>query len=339
MNETVVVYVESGETLSEIAAQYGVTVEQLQEWNRIEEPNYVQVGQRIVLHEAAVVPPGLDEAAGAWSPWMGGALVLAFLLLLFRRKRKAPTSAPDSGVALPTGESHRHGPIPAAVSRAPAPTVNEGELLVRSVLTRHYRDWPLFNDVLLPSGEGTAQVDHILISPCGVFVIETKDMNGWIFASPGQQQWTQTYMADRWSRMVGIKSKRFSFYNPLLQNQGHARALVKLGIVDPREIRPVAVFVGDAELKTAEKFVRFEEHEDMANRFRSWRMRGVVCMSLAELHSYIAFSVSAPSSPRLTREKMEAIEARIATAALPVNAETHARHVEFARSAQRASGR
>ena len=332
------VYVESGETLSEIAAQYGVTVEQLQEWNRIEEPNYVQEGQRIVVHEA-VVPSGWDEAIGAWGPWMGGALVLALLLFLFRRKRKAPTSEPDSGVAVSTGESHRHGPIPAAVSQAPAPTANAGELRVRSVLTRHYRDWPLFNDVLLPSGEGTAQIDHILISPCGVFVIETKHMNGWIFASPGQRRWTQTFMAGRWSRMVGIKSKRFSFYNPLLQNQGHAKALVKLGVVDPWEIRPVAVFVGDAELKTAEKFVRFEEHEDMANRFRRWRMRGVVCMSLAELHRYIAFSVSAPSSPRLTREKMEAIEARITTVALPVNAETHARHVEFARSAKRASGR
>ena len=332
------VYVESGETLSEIAAQYGVTVEQLQEWNRIEEPNYVQEGQRIVVHEA-VVPSGWDEAIGAWGLWMGGALFLALLLLLFRRKRKAPTSAPDTGVALPPGESHRHDPISAAVSQAPAPTADAGELLVRSVLTRRYHDWPLFNDVLLPSGGGTAQIDHILVSPGGIFVIETKDMNGWIFASPGQQRWTQTFMAGRWSRMVGIKSKRFSFYNPLLQNEGHAKALVKLGIVGPREIRPVAVFVGDAELKTAEKFVRFEEHEEMANRFRNWRMRGVVCMSLAELHRYIAFSVGAPSSPGLTRERMEAIGARITTAALPVTAETHARHVEFARSAQRASGR
>ena len=332
------VYVESGETLSEIAARYGVTVEQLQEWNRIEEPDYVQVSQRIVVHEA-VVPPGWDEAAGAWGAWVGGALVVALLLFLFRRKRRAPTSAPNTRVALPTRASHGHGPRPAAVLRAPAPKENDGERRVRSVLTRRYRDWPLFNDVLLPSGGGTAQIDHILVSPGGVFVIETKDMNGWIFASPGQQRWTQTFMAGRWSRLVGVKSKRFTFYNPLLQNEGHARALVKLGVVDPWEIRPVAVFVGDAELKTAEKFVRFEEHEDMANRFRSWRMRGVVCMSLAELHRYIAFSVRDPSTPSLTRERMEAIQAKITTAALPVTAETHARHVEFTRSAQQASGR
>ena len=338
MSETIVVYVDSGETLSEIAARYGVTVEQLQQWNRIEDPNFVQVGQRIVVHEA-VVQPGWDELAGAWGPWMGAALVVALLWFLFRRRRRAPTSAPDTRVALPIEAPHQQGPRPAAVWQAPAPKANAGERLVRSVLTRRYRDWPLLNGVLLPAGGGTTQIDHILVSPAGVFVIETKDMNGWIFASPGHQRWTQTFMAGRWSRLVGIKSHRFPFYNPLLQNEGHARALVRLGVVHPREIRSVAVFVGDAELKTAEKFVPFEEHEEKAIRFSSWRMRGVVCMSLAELHQYIAFSVRAPSGPSLTRKRMEAIRAKIETVALPVTAETHASHVEFARSAQRASGR
>ena len=360
MSETIVVYVDSGETLSEIAARYGVTVEQLQQWNRIEDPNFVQVGQRIVVHEA-VVPPGWDEPAGAWGPWMGAALVVALLWFLFRRRRKPPTSAPDARVASPTKASHEHEPRPAAVPGAPeprpaavsraraprpaavsgarAPKENAGERLVRSVLTRRYPDWPLLNDVLLPSGEGTAQIDHILASPSGVFLIETKDMNGWLFGSPGQRWWTQSFKAGRWSRLAGIRSKRFTFYNPLLQNEGHAKALVKLGAVYAREIRPVAVFVGEAELKTAEKFAPIEEHEERANRFNSWRMRGVVCMSLAELHQYIAFSVRAPSGPSLTRERMEAIRARIEAAALPVTVETRARHVEFARSAQRASGR
>ena len=336
MSETKVVHVESGETLSEIAARHGVTVEQLQEWNRIEEADYVQAGQRIVVHDA-VVTPGWNDAAVAWSGWLGAALVVVALLLLFRPKRRTPTSTPDTRVASPTKALHRHGPRPTSVLRKPAPKANAGERQVQAVLTRRYRDWPLLNNVLLPSGGGTAQIDHILISPAGVFVVETKDMGGWIFASPGQQRWTQTFRAGRWSRMMGIKSKRFPFYNPLLQNEGHAKALVKLGVVKPWEIRPVAVFVGDAELKTEEKFVRFEEHEDMAKRFRNWRMRGVVCMSLSELHRYIDFSVHASSSRNLTRERMEAIRAKIATAALPVTAETHARHVEYARSAKRAS--
>ena len=336
MSETIVVDVEPGETLSEIAARYGVTVEQLQEWNRIEEADYVQVGQRIVVHDA-VGTPGWNEAAVAWSGWLGAALVLVALLLLLRPKRRTPTSTPDTRVSSPTEAPHRHGSKPTAVLRTSAPRVNAGERRVQKVLTRRYRDWPLLNNVLLPSGGGTAQIDHILISSAGVFVIETKDMGGWIFASPGQQRWTQTFRAGRWSRMMGIKSKRFPFYNPLLQNEGHAKALVKLGVVKPWEFRPVVVFVGDADLKTEEKFVRFEEHEDMAKRFRSWRMRGVVCMNLRELHRYIDFSVRASSSRSLTRERMEAIRAKITTAALPVTAETHARHVEYARSAKRAS--
>jgi len=96
MSETIVVHVDSGETLSEIATRYGVTVEQLQEWNRIEDPDYVQVGQRIVVREP-VVPTGVDEAPALWGAWMGGALVLALLLFLFRRRRDAPTSPSDTG--------------------------------------------------------------------------------------------------------------------------------------------------------------------------------------------------------------------------------------------------
>ncbi len=340
MSETIAVRVEPGETLSEIAIRYGVTVEQLQEWNRIEEADYVQAGQRIVVHNAAVAP-GWNEATDPWDAALplGGALVVAALLFLFRRKRQTPTSSPDTGVRSPKKAPHRPEPKSAAALRKPAPPANAGEQRVRSVLARRYRDWPLLNDVLLPSGGGTAQIDHILISPAGVFVIETKDMGGWIFASPGQQRWTQTLPAGRWYRMMGIKSWRFPFYNPLRQNEGHAKALVKLGIVNPREIRPVAVFVGEAEMKTEEKFAGFEEHEEKAKRFTSWRMRGVVCMSLRELRRYIAFSVRTPSGPSLTHERMEAIQSKIATVAIPVTAETHARHVEFARSAERASWR
>ena len=199
---------------------------------------------------------------------------------------------------------------------------------------QRYRDWILLNDVLLPSGQGTAQIDHILVSPGGVFLIETKDMNGWIFGSPGQRQWTQSFAAGRWSRKAGITSKKFTFYNPLLQNEGHANALVNLGIAGLRQLRPIVAFVGDAELKTAGKFLPFDEHEKIACQNRTWRMRGVICMGLADLHRYIAFSVNAPSNPGLTREGMETVHTKIQAAAIPVTAESHARHVEFVRSAK-----
>ena len=120
-------------------------------------------------------------------------------------------------------------------------------------------------------------------------------------------------------RKAGITSKQFTFYNPLLQNEGHANALVNLGIVGLWQLRPWC------SLKTADKFLPFDEHEKIASQNRTWRMRGVICMRLADLHRYIAFSVDAPSNPGLTRQRMETIYAKIQAAAIPVTAESHAR--------------
>lgn len=51
-------------------------------------------------------------------------------------------------------------------------------------------DWPFlippsitqFHDlyVLRPDGQGSTQIDHVVISPFGIFVIETKNYKGWI---------------------------------------------------------------------------------------------------------------------------------------------------------------
>src|SRR6476660_3920949 len=40
-----------------------------------------------------------------------------------------------------------------------------------------------FNDLYLPhpDGHGTTQIDHVVVSPFGIFVIETKNFRGWIF--------------------------------------------------------------------------------------------------------------------------------------------------------------
>ncbi len=57
-----------------------------------------------------------------------------------------------------------------------------GELAV-STHVKLYLDerYILLNDVTLPDEfAGTTQIDHILLSPFGVFVIETKNYKGWI---------------------------------------------------------------------------------------------------------------------------------------------------------------
>ncbi len=45
----------------------------------------------------------------------------------------------------------------------------------------------LFKNVSLPTEDGTTQIDHVLVSEFGVFVVETKNMKGWIFGGPHQR--------------------------------------------------------------------------------------------------------------------------------------------------------
>jgi restriction system protein len=64
----------------------------------------------------------------------------------------------------------------------------------------------LMKNVTLPTEDGTTQIDHIIVSIYGVFVVETKNMKGWIFGSPNQKMWTQQ-----------IYKHKNKFQNPLHQ--------------------------------------------------------------------------------------------------------------------------
>ena len=126
-------------------------------------------------------------------------------------------------------------------SRAPA-IQNRGEALVSRVLVSHFGppDYHLMNHVTMRMEDGTTEVDHILVSRFGIFVIETKDYSGWIFANAADATWTQV----RYRR-------KFKFQNPIFQNRRHVRAVQGLlDFVPPETIKSVVVFSGDAEFKT-----------------------------------------------------------------------------------------
>ena len=63
-----------------------------------------------------------------------------------------------------------------------------------------------FNNLILPSTNGTTQIDHLIVSVFGLFIVETKNKKGWIFGSDQQDFWTQI-----------IYAKKHSFQNPLRQ--------------------------------------------------------------------------------------------------------------------------
>lgn len=98
----------------------------------------------------------------------------------------------------------------------------------------------LLKNVTLPTETGTTQIDHIIVSKYGIFVIETKNMKGWIFGGEYDKTWTQI-----------IFRKKTKFQNPLHQNHLHTATLEKLFEIDPGKIFPLIVFVGDSKFKTS----------------------------------------------------------------------------------------
>lgn len=170
-----------------------------------------------------------------------------------------------------------------------------GEFRVRQAVTTQLDkdDYRQFHDVTLPTADGTTQIDHIIVSIYGVFVIETKNMGGWIFGDPSHPKWTQTFG----------KSKN-SFQNPIRQNYKHIKELEALLQIGEDKLFSVVVFTGDAEFKT-----------DMPdNVIRS-----------GQLPRYIY----ANSTPLLTENETQSILLKINASMLEQSQETSRQHVHY----------
>ena len=98
----------------------------------------------------------------------------------------------------------------------------EGENLVASILDKDTEYHRLINNLVLLGDNGIShQIDHILIRPNGIFVIETKNYYGLIEGKEEDSFWTRSYF-------VKGKIKKATFHNPLKQNQSHMRAIKKI---------------------------------------------------------------------------------------------------------------
>jgi len=130
----------------------------------------------------------------------------------------------------------------ALVVRSPWFKGKVGEFMV-NVIARLRLDkntYHLIKNVTLPTDDGTTQIDHVIVSVYGVFVVETKNMKGWIFGSKDQRTWTQK-----------IFKQSHKFQNPLFQNYKHTKTLETLLGLGEQQIFSLVVFVGDSTFKTA----------------------------------------------------------------------------------------
>ncbi|MFQ2689911.1 NERD domain-containing protein [Aeromonas caviae] len=101
------------------------------------------------------------------------------------------------------------------------------------------REYRLLKDVTLPTPQGSTQIDHVIVSRFGLFVIETKNMKGWIFGNPTHKSWTQQ-----------IYRRKHSFQNPLHQNHLHMMTLKSLLGLSDNQLHSIIFFIGDCTFKT-----------------------------------------------------------------------------------------
>lgn len=169
-------------------------------------------------------------------------LCIGWLIYRFWKKHASRTSVLQEGnsqneIALINSEKHG--------CKCYMEHLTSGEQEIAHILSKelNYKDYFIFNNLTIPSSyNGSSQIDHLVVSRFGIFVIESKDYHGWIFGNADQERWTQS--------LPGGRSK-FQFENPIRQNWSHIKALQSLiSFVLEENFRSIVVFSDKCEIKT-----------------------------------------------------------------------------------------
>ena len=120
-----------------------------------------------------------------------------------------------------------------------------GEFWVKTELRKLPKDkYLVLNDVMVKSNKGTHQIDHIVISEYGIFVIEMKNYDGLITGDEYKRQWTQHF-----------GKNKYYFNNPIHQNYGHIKALEELLKLEENKFISIVCISNRAKLKVKAKNV------------------------------------------------------------------------------------
>lgn len=95
----------------------------------------------------------------------------------------------------------------------------------------------LYNDFCFEDEYGfSSQIDHILITLGGVFVIETKNMVGTVYGDKDAEQWKciKYQNGNQYEKIIG---------NPIIQNQGHINHLRDMLASIPPKMTSMVIFI------------------------------------------------------------------------------------------------
>ena len=132
---------------------------------------------------------------------------------------------------------------PTDKNRLPLYKGKKGEIEIAERLNNLKRKYIVINDVMLESNNRTSQIDHIVVSPYGIFVIETKNYGGSLCGAE-----YDNYIAHNYGE------KTFMIYNPMKQNRAHVYTLMRaLGIEDKSIFIPILTVSDRCELNIEAK--------------------------------------------------------------------------------------
>lgn len=107
-----------------------------------------------------------------------------------------------------------------ALSNGPTNSGALGEQHVGHILGNNQIDKKyVINNLMIVNDGKSCQIDHVLISRTGIFVVETKNYSGRIYGSEDQKEWTQ---------VLSYGKVKYKFYNPIHQNKTHIYALSRI---------------------------------------------------------------------------------------------------------------
>lgn len=119
----------------------------------------------------------------------------------------------------------------------------EGEMRIAIELKKisSCKDCRVLRNVYIPTRNGkTSEIDLILISPNGIFVIESKNYTGIIYGSSEDYRWT----------CVARSRKHYQLYNPKKQNATHIKHLKDfLDFPDDKFYKSYIVFSDECNLR------------------------------------------------------------------------------------------
>jgi hypothetical protein len=103
--------------------------------------------------------------------------------------------------------------------------------------------YKVINNIMLQAGDKTSQIDHVIVSNYGIFVVETKNYKGWIIGNEFDDYWKQV-----------IYKRKEKLRNPIKQNFGHIQVL-KEHLSEFPDINYISIvaFTTNCDLKVSSK--------------------------------------------------------------------------------------